>query len=624
MTTGGTSTGAHDADDGMSGRLDSWKDVAAYLKRDVSTVQRWEHREGLPIHRHLHDKLGSIYAYRHELDAWRRGRAPRAPERHAEEAPASSVANPWSAAEGGTPIGRGGLTSEMSAAVHTPAAIEVPAPARPPPSVDALVDVRRWRLAMMMTIACLVGVAVAGVMFSARGGVPVASPPRITSLVVLPLANLSGDSSQDYLAAGLTEELITRLARLQSLRVVSRTTAMSFQGRQVSVPEVARVLDVDAVLEGSVRREAGRVRISVQLIHAPTDTHVWARDFERDAGSVLALQADVARAVADEIRVQITSEERARLAFVPAVDSAAHDEYLLGRHLLWKFVGEDRTRAIAHFNRAIELAPDYAPAYSGLAHAWWMQGVLGPLSMREVALPAREAAQKALALDPHLAEALAAKAYVQGVFDWEWAGAEATIRQALMADRDSLETRYVYALLLMAMGRLEESVEQIEEAARLDPLSAQVQSTFGRILYRARRYDEALQRLDRAIELEPRNDLTHARRGDVYLEMGRHDEALAAFDRARALAGAPFAYRSRVARSYARMGREREARELPDLTPDVYVALGDREQAFARLFKAVERHDDWPIFILRDPAYDSLHADPRWGELLRRMNLPVD
>ena len=298
--------------------------------------------------------------------------------------------------------------------------------------------------------------------------------------------------------------------------------------------------------------------------------------------------------------------------------------YLLGRHLLWKFVGEDRTRAIAHFNRAIELAPDYAPAYSGLAHAWWMQGVVGPLSMREVALPAREAAQKALALDPHLAEAVAAKVYVQGVFDWEWVGAEATIRQALMADRNSLQTRYVYALLLMAMGRLEESVEQIEEAARLDPLSAQVQSTFGRILYRARRYDEALRRLDRAIELEPRNDLTHARKGDVYLEMGRHDEALAAFDRARALAGAPFAYRSRVARSYARMGREREARELPDLTPDVYVALGDREQAFARLFKAVERHDDWPIFIRRDPAYDSLHADPRWGELLRRMNLPVD
>ena len=197
----------------------------------------------------------------------------------------------------------------MSAAVHTPAAIEVPAPARPPPSVDAVVDVRRWRLAPMATIACLVGVAVVGVMFSARGGVPVASPPRITSLVVLPLANLSGDSSQDYLAAGLTEELITRLARLQSLRVVSRTTAVVSKVVRFPSPRSRACSMWTPCSKGSVRREAGRVRISVQLIHAPTDTHVWARDFERDAGSVLALQADVARAVADEIRVQITSEE---------------------------------------------------------------------------------------------------------------------------------------------------------------------------------------------------------------------------------------------------------------------------------------------------------------------------
>jgi TolB-like protein/tetratricopeptide (TPR) repeat protein len=604
MATGGT-TGADETDDGASGRLDSWKDVAAYLKRDVSTVQRWERREGLPIHRHLHDKLGSIYAYRPELDAWQRGRSPRGPLTLDSATPDTPIEQDGSAARAGTPAGENSTTPAM-----------LP---------RHIVGGRRWRLASMAVAASLAVIAVTLAIFTSIRGRSVDSSPRITSLVVLPLANLSGDPSQDYLAAGLTEELIGRLARLRSLRVVSRTTAASFQGRPASVREIAGSLGVDAVVEGSVRREAGRVRISVQLIHAPTDTHLWARDFERDVGSILALQADVARAVVDEIRVQVTPEERARLALVPAVDPAAHDEYLLGRHLLWKFVEEDRVRAIAHFKRAIELAPDYANPYAGLAHAWWMRGVIGPLSMREVAEPARDAAEKALARDDRLAEAYAAKAYVQGVFDWDWTGAETTIRRGLAAEPNSLEARYVYALLLMAMGRLDESIEQIEEAARLDPLSAQVQSTFGRILYRARRYGDAVERLGRAIELEPRNAQTFARLGDVYVELERYDEALAAFDRARMLDSVSLDYRPRVARAYARMGREREAREqLRDLTAVVLVALGDPDQALALLFKAVERRDDWPIFILRDPAYDGLHADPRWSELLRHMNLPVD
>jgi tetratricopeptide (TPR) repeat protein len=221
---------------------------------------------------------------------------------------------------------------------------------------------------------------------------------------------------------------------------------------------------------------------------------------------------------------------------------------------------------------------------------------------------------------------------VQGVFDWDWAEAETTIRQGLKAEPNSLEAHYVYALLLMATGRLEESIEQIQEAARLDPLSAQVHSTFGRILYRARRYEEAMQHFDRAIELEPRSAGTYGRRGDAFIEMGRYDEALAAFRRASELTGAPVLSSSRVARTYARMGKRAEAtgilEQLGDANPvgqaEVYAALGDRERAFSSLLRAVERRDDWPIFISRDPAYDNLHGDPRWHELLRRMNLPVD
>ena len=344
---------------------------------------------------------------------------------------------------------------------------------------------------------------------------------------MLPLENLSSDPAQEFFAVGMTDELIGSLAQIRALRVVSRTSAMSLKGSNKSLPTIARELNVDAVLEGSVQRADERVRIRVQLLHAPTDTHLWARDYERELRDVLKLQNEVARAVAEEIRIQITPEERARLASVAAVNPAAHEEYLLGRHLLWKFIEEDRMRAVDHFNRAIQIDPSYAAPYAALAHAWWMRGVLGPLSLKEVAPPSRAAARKALELDDRLAEAHAAQAYVEGMFDWDWTGAERTIRHAVELDPNSLDAHYVYALLLMALGRLPEAVTQIEHAAQLDPLSAQVHSTFGRILYRARKFDEAILHLNRATELEPRNAVAWRRLGDVHDQMGNYVEALA-------------------------------------------------------------------------------------------------
>ena len=404
---------------------------------------------------------------------------------------------------------------------------------------------------------------------------------------------------------------------------------MAFEGRRVSLPAIGRELQVDAALEGSVRYQDGRVKVSIQLVHAPTDTHLWARDFERDAADLPQLQHDIARAVADEIRVQIRPDERARLASAPTVDPRAHQEYLLGRYLLWKFIEEDRLRAIEHFHRAISIAPDYAAPYAGLAHAWWMRGVLGPLSFKEVAAPARDAAREALARDDRLAEAYAAQAYVQGIFDWDWTGAEATIEHAVQLEPNSMDAHYVYAILLMAMGRLSEAVAQIEHAAHLDPLSAHVQSTFGRILYRARRFDEARERLNRAIELEPRNGVSYARLADVYALIGRYDEALRLYEQAGVLAAdlTP-GYRARIARTYARMGRGSDARRLlPGLqgaaggAAVVHAALGEHDAAFTLLFRAVDEREDWFPFIKADPDFDALHADPRWNDLLQRMRL---
>lgn len=404
---------------------------------------------------------------------------------------------------------------------------------------------------------------------------------------------------------------------------------MAFEGRRVSLPAIGRELHVDAALEGSVRQQDGRVKVSIQLIHAPTDTHLWARDFERDAADLLQLQSDIAGAVAEELRVQIRPDERARLSSVLTVNPRAHEEYLLGRYLLWKFIEEDRMRAIEHFQRAISIAPDYAAPYAGLAHAWWMRGVLGPLSFKEVASPARDASREALARDDRLAEAYAAQAYVQGIFDWDWVGAEATIQRAVRLEPNSVEAHYVYAVLLMAMGRLSEALAQIEHAAQLDPLSAQVQSMFGRILYRARQLEEAVKRLNRAIELEPRNVVSYGRLADVYALMGRYGEALPLYEQARVLGVGPEpAYGARIARTYARMGRASDARRLlPSLdgfagsTAAVYAALGEHDMAFTLLFRAVDGREDWLPFIKADPDFDTLHADHRWNELLQRMRL---
>ena len=358
-----------------------------------------------------------------------------------------------------------------------------------------------------------------------------APDPAIQSIAVLPLENLSGDPAQEYLADGMTEALINSLAQVRALRVVSRTSVMRFKQTTKPVPEIARELDVDAIMSGSFHQAGGRVKITIQLIQAPTDTHLWAGQYERDLADILKLHSDVARAVTDEVRVQVTPDERSRMASASSVNPEAYAEYLKGSYFRWKFIEKDRLLAIQHFERAIQIDPNFAPAYAGLSHTWWARGVLGPLNLKEVQAPARQAAEKALTLDDRLGEAYAARAYVQGIFDWNWTEAERTVRQALDVGPNNLDVHYVYALLLMAQGRVSESITQIESAAAMDPLSAQVQSTFGRVLSRARRFEEAVMHLKQAIELEPRNTLAIARLGDVYAYMGRYDDAIAQYDK---------------------------------------------------------------------------------------------
>ncbi len=489
----------------------------------------------------------------------------------------------------------------------------------------------RW-----LALGGLVAVALGTLLYVlTRRQTTVATRPEIKSLAVLPLANLTGDPTQEYFADGMTEALISSLAQIRALRVISRTSVMSFKGTQKplpSLPEIARELGVDGVVEGAVQRESGRVKISIQLIHGRTDTHLWASAYERAATDVLKLQGEMARAIADEIRIQVTPEERARLASAAAVNPAAYQAYLLGRFHFWKYIEDDYKRAIDHFERAVQLDPGYASAYAGLSMALQMSGVQGG-SMKEVGAQARAAAQKALELDNRLPEAYVAQGHLHFFYDWDWKGAENSMRRALELDPNNLDGHYNYAVLLMELGRFPEAIAEIQSAERLDPLSHQVQTGFGKILLCAGKPDEAILHLKQAIEREPRHAMAHRFLGDLYEQEGRYTEALASYNKARVSRGKTPDYPlflETLAGVYARMGRRSEARRiLKDLRdngpPDAYAALGDNDEAFRLLFKMVEEHRGWvPVFIKSDPNFARLHSDPRWRELLRRMNLPEE
>jgi TolB-like protein/DNA-binding winged helix-turn-helix (wHTH) protein/Tfp pilus assembly protein PilF len=499
-----------------------------------------------------------------------------------------------------------------------------PTPSEGRSRLTGRLSARRWLVFAGLAALVLLG-TITYVLLPVR-----ATKPEITSLAVLPLDNLSGDPTQEYFADGMTEALIGNLARISALRVVSRTSVMRFKGTRTPLPEIAQALNVDAVIEGSVQRTGDRVRISTQLIHAPTDTHLWAREYERELTDILKLQSEVARAVADEIRIQVTADERARMASAGTVNPAAHQEYLLGQYHLWRLTEEHLAQAVDHFERATHLDPGYAPALAGLSHAWWWRGIWGSKTFKEVEAPSRAAARKALELDPRLAEAHVSMGRIN-YQDWDWTGAEKEFGRALEIDPNNLDAHFFHGMLFMALGRFPEAIAHMERAEQLDPLSSTVQSGFGRVLYRARKFEEAISHLNRAIALEPQSPGGYTRLADVYEEMGRYAEALALHKKGHSLRNHA-ALRLKVARIYGRMGKRKEARHILDAFPKtgnyqmlagVYAALGDKDEAFRLLFSKAEVREGL-AYVKTDPPLVSLHSDPRWPVLLRHMNLPRD
>ena len=488
-------------------------------------------------------------------------------------------------------------------------------------------------LRVVAACAVLVIAIVASILFLVTNRNHPSATVVITSIAVLPLENLSGDPSQEYFADGMTEELISKLGQIGSLRIISRTSVMRYKRGGKSLPQIARELNVDAVLEGTVQRSEGRVRVTAKLIHAATDSLLWARDYERDLTDVLKLQSDVARAVAEEIHIQVTVEERARLASARNINPQAHEAYLLGQYHLRKNNEQDMNQAIQYFEHATLIAPDYAPAYAGLSDAWLQRGWVTRAGAiyTSVESQSRAAAVKAIALDEQLAEAHSSLGRIKLLYDWDWVSAEREFRRALEFDPGSVDAHIFYGHLLSLLRRDHEAIREGQIALQLDPLSSATQSSFGQILFRVRKYQEALTHQKRAVELEPRNAEAYFRLGDLYVELGSYDQALAAFEKVGELTPEFESFRAGIARVYALTGRPDEAlhaiRRLkadPMSMAAVYVALGDKDKAFTTLERAAKERNPTLVGLKAAALFDILYSDPRMEALLRRLNFATD
>ncbi len=459
-------------------------------------------------------------------------------------------------------------------------------------------------------------------------------------LAVLPFDNLSGNPEQDYFSDGLTEEMITQLGRLHPERmgVIARTTMMQYRGTHKSASQIGRELGADYILEGSVRRSDGRVRIAAQLIQVSDQTHVWADSYERNLSNVLELQSDVAGAIAERIQLQLTPAQRERLASAPAVNPAAYEDYLKGRFYWNKRTEEGFQKAIAQFNQAIAEDANYAPPYAGLADTYSLLGSVpaNVLEPRVAMSKAREAATRAVALDESLAEAHVSLGYVKMAYEWDFPAAEAEFKRAIELNPAYPTAHQWYAFYLTAIGRAEDADHENMLAKKLDPLSLSVNSQIAWSYYIARRYDDAVTQSRKLIDLEPNLYTSHLYLGLAYEGQKLYPQAIEEFQKANALSGGNPIVLGALGHTYAVSGNRAKANELigqldsiakkryvPGLYPAaIYAGLDNKDAAIRWLTKAVEDRSDYCLFLPLEPEAENLRSDPRFKELVRRIGLP--
>lgn len=516
------------------------------------------------------------------------------------------------------------LAFALEALTDTQGTIRPPVGAIPAPTRTS------WPRAVWFLAAAVVLLILALLYWSSRSS----SPPThaIRSIVVLPFQNVSGDPSEDYLVEGMTDELTTELANIGALQVVSRTSAMRYKTATKTLPQIAQELKVDGVIEGSVLRSGGTVRITTQLVEAKSDKQLWARSYTRELKDVVQLQSELAHDIAEEIRIAVTPQEQQRLATTRTVDPQAYEAYLKGRFYWNKETPEHLREARKYFEQAISVDPKYAPAYAGLADFYWATDELKP---QEAMLLAKQNALKALDLDNELAEGHKTLAMVKFYADWDWAGAETEFLRALELNPNYSEGHRLYSVYLSELGRGDEALREVQTAQRLDPLSLTTAVTVGWAYYYARQYDRAVELCRYVIELDSNFFQGHDCLGSAYLAKGSFAEAIAECQRSASGSGHASIREASLGRAYALAGKNTEARQIlseletasshsyvpPYIFAMLYAALGEKDQAFAWLDKGYRERDPYLVRLRVDDAVDPLRGDPRFPELLTRIGL---
>ena len=452
------------------------------------------------------------------------------------------------------------------------------------------------------------------------------SSSLVRSLAVLPLENLSSNS-EDYFADGMTDELITDLAQISALRVISRTSVMPYKGARKPLPQIAHELNVDAVVEGTVLRSGKQVRITAQLIQAPADKHLWAQSYEGDVHDTLALQKKVARAIAEQIRIKLTPQEEAVLGNVKVVNPEAYENYLKGRYFWNKRTADGLKKATDYFNQAIESDPNYSLPYTGLADIY---------QLSDQPQRAREEVQKALDLDEKLAEAHNSLARLLYLFNGDWDGADREFRRALELNHNYAPAHHWYSMYLALAGRREQALAEAEKAYELDPLSPVVGAYLAKILQETGQYDKAIEQAKKTLDLEPESAVTHAVLGIIYEDKRMYAEAITEYKRALQLGGPPGEMRGLLGHAYAVSGNRTDAEkmiaELKRLWPGhthaaldlavIFSGLGDKENALHWLEKAEEMHGRDLIGIGQASHFVGLQTDRRFQALVQRLGAP--
>ncbi len=563
-------------------RLDSWKEIASYLGREVRTVQRWEKREGLPVHRHQHDKSGTVYAYKGELDDWLGGRKP------------------------------------------------------PDAAPEAKPRVDSRRLAIAVSLFLFVGL-IGAAYFIGRRSATTDLPVVKKRLLVLPFKNLSPDAAQEWFSDGLTEEMITQLAALrpESLAVIGRTSSERFKSSDKSIAQIGEELNVDLILEGSVRREGERVRVTAQLIDTRDQSHLWAESYDRDLPGALTVQKDVSRLVALSLGTRLLDgESQARTI---SNNTVAVEAYLRGRYQWNRGNREGFEKSVESFQAAAKADDQFALAFAGLAAGWVMSGRYGIRPPAQCFALAKDAAEKALSLDARLAEARVALAQVKYYWEWDFKEAESEFLRAIEINPGLAVAHHGYAHFLSEMNRHDEAIAEVKRAQEMEPLSATINSDAGWFYYRARRYKEAITECRRVLEIEPQFSSAEICIIQALEKMGRYEEArqeaknlFAATGMKKRAAALGLADPKDALKNLRRVELEelkqmsRNQSVIPFQFAFVYALLEDKDLTIEWLEKSVAARDHVALLINAHPAFDCVRDDPRFDELLRRTGMKAD